>query len=140
MNVCIPVGLEWRWCNWACTSSEGTTCASTCHMHVLACHMHATSGLFTHACPRMSCACCMYVLACHLRIMPHMHFLACHGHSHVMVMFMSHACPHMLHMRFTHSTLSPYPCSAVIGEIDEEMEAEINLSEIRAEPLNPVMH
>ena len=30
--------------------------------------------------------------------------------------------------------------SAVVGEVDEEMEAEINLSEIRAEPLNPVIH
>lgn len=34
----------------------------------------------------------------------------------------------------------PPPCRAVIGEIDEEMEAEMNLSEIRAEPLNPVVH
>ena len=29
---------------------------------------------------------------------------------------------------------------AVVGEVDEEMEAELNLSEIRAEPLNPVVH
>lgn len=29
---------------------------------------------------------------------------------------------------------------AVIGEIDEEMDSEINLSDIRAEPLNPVVH
>ena len=29
---------------------------------------------------------------------------------------------------------------AVVGEIDEEMEAELNLAEIRAEPLNPVVH
>ena len=44
------------------------------------------------------------------------------------------------------SHLSLFPLSlslssrAVIGEIDEEMEAEMNLSEIRAEPLNPVIH
>lgn len=29
---------------------------------------------------------------------------------------------------------------AVIGEIDEEMEAEMNLAEMKAEPLNPVIH
>lgn len=29
---------------------------------------------------------------------------------------------------------------AVIGEIDEELDSEINLTEIRAEPLNTVVH
>ncbi|CAI8036532.1 U6 snRNA-associated Sm-like protein LSm8 [Geodia barretti] len=29
---------------------------------------------------------------------------------------------------------------AVIGEIDEEMDGEINLADIRAEPLNTVVH
>lgn len=33
-----------------------------------------------------------------------------------------------------------FDVSAVIGELDEEIEAEVNLSEIRAEPLNPVVH
>ena len=31
-------------------------------------------------------------------------------------------------------------CSAVIGEIDEELDSEINLVDIRAEPLNAVVH
>ena len=30
--------------------------------------------------------------------------------------------------------------SAVIGEIDEELDSEINLVDIRAEPLNAVVH
>lgn len=29
---------------------------------------------------------------------------------------------------------------AVIGEVDEELDSEINLNDIRAEPLNPVVH
>lgn len=29
---------------------------------------------------------------------------------------------------------------AVIGEVDEELDSEINLAEIRAEPLNTVVH
>ncbi|XP_003383057.1 PREDICTED: U6 snRNA-associated Sm-like protein LSm8 [Amphimedon queenslandica] len=29
---------------------------------------------------------------------------------------------------------------AVIGELDEELDSEINLNDIRAEPLNPVVH
>ena len=29
---------------------------------------------------------------------------------------------------------------AVIGEIDEEMDSEMSLAEIRAEPLNAVVH
>ena len=29
---------------------------------------------------------------------------------------------------------------AVIGQIDEELDSEINLSEIKAEPLNTVIH
>ena len=33
-----------------------------------------------------------------------------------------------------------FSCRAVIGEIDEEMEAELQLTEIKAEPLNPVVH
>ena len=39
-------------------------------------------------------------------------------------------------LKYTHTSL----CRAVVGEVDEEMEAELNLSEIRAEPLNPVVH
>lgn len=35
---------------------------------------------------------------------------------------------------------TPPPPRAVIGELDEEMESEINLVDIRAEPLNPVVH
>ena len=33
-----------------------------------------------------------------------------------------------------------FPIRAVIGEVDEEMDAEMNLADIRAEPLNPVLH
>ena len=29
---------------------------------------------------------------------------------------------------------------AVVGELDEDMESDINLADIRAEPLNPVVH
>lgn len=29
---------------------------------------------------------------------------------------------------------------AIIGEVDEELDSEINLADIRAEPLNPVVH
>lgn len=29
---------------------------------------------------------------------------------------------------------------AVIGEVDEELDSEINLADIRAEPLNAVVH
>ena len=37
--------------------------------------------------------------------------------------------------------LAPSPSPrAVIGELDEEMESEINLVDIKAEPLNPVVH
>ena len=28
----------------------------------------------------------------------------------------------------------------VIGEVDEELDTEINLNDIRAEPLNPIVH
>ena len=31
-------------------------------------------------------------------------------------------------------------CRAVVGELDEDMESDINLADIRAEPLNPVVH
>ena len=31
-------------------------------------------------------------------------------------------------------------CRAIIGEVDEELDLEINLADIRAEPLNPVVH
>lgn len=31
-------------------------------------------------------------------------------------------------------------CSAVVGEVDEEMEHEMRFSDIKAEPLNPVVH
>ena len=34
--------------------------------------------------------------------------------------------------------LAPVSCSAVVGEIDEDLDSDINLSDIRAEPLNPV--
>ena len=33
-----------------------------------------------------------------------------------------------------------YSYSAVIGELDEDLDSEINLSDIRAEPLNSVVH
>lgn len=46
----------------------------------------------------------------------------------------------MLRARYYLFILFLYFLRAVIGEIDEEMEAELNLSEIRAEPLNPVVH
>ena len=29
---------------------------------------------------------------------------------------------------------------AIVGEIDEDLDADINLNDIRAEPLNPVIH
>lgn len=35
-------------------------------------------------------------------------------------------------------TIGPY--RAVIGEVDEELDSEINLADIRAEPLNAVVH
>jgi len=31
-------------------------------------------------------------------------------------------------------------CRAVVGEVDEEMEHEMRFSDIKAEPLNPVVH
>ena len=48
-------------------------------------------------------------------------------------------------MRYTHTHVHAHTSShnyqsAVIGEIDEELEAEMNYSEIRAEPLNAVTH
>ena len=35
--------------------------------------------------------------------------------------------------------LSAY-CSAVVGEVDEDADAELTLDEIMAEPLKPVIH
>ncbi len=32
------------------------------------------------------------------------------------------------------------PCSAVIGELDEEADAALDLSTLRADPLKPVVH
>ena len=45
-----------------------------------------------------------------------------------------HALLELLPMPFS------FPIRAVIGEVDEEMDAEMNLADIRAEPLNPVLH
>lgn len=40
-------------------------------------------------------------------------------------------------LNFDHLYLS---CRAVVGEVDDELDARLDLSNIKAEPLNPVTH
>jgi U6 snRNA-associated Sm-like protein LSm8 len=37
-------------------------------------------------------------------------------------------------------TLNYYQHSAIVGELDEEIDGKLDLSEIRAEPIDPVVH
>ena len=41
---------------------------------------------------------------------------------------------------FIASCFLPSVCRAVIGELDEDLDSEIVLDDIRADPLNPVVH
>jgi hypothetical protein len=36
--------------------------------------------------------------------------------------------------------LNPFVCSAVIGEVDDEKDAALDFSQIRAPPLKPLTH